>query len=437
MKWNKVFFPLAFTSLLFGQTRVMDVDDAVNSALSGQPMLQAVKTQTEVSEAKVDQAKWDRIGKLEAFGLYTPDQKVMQAELLGMSFDLNMQRKYAIQATFTQPLWTWGALSNAFAATQAMARSSRENLTRAQQQTAFEARRAYYLAAQADEAVTVAEQNVEQQKAFLATAKARVQSGAAAKLDQLKAELAVANAESDLLEVRNQHLLAREALATVTSDPRFREALLSHLDAGEPALPAEADAIDLALKRRPDLATLHSQAEALNLGAKAARASGLPVLSFRSSILQQDDRAANLFNTGSQPTSSDIIKDHQTYQVGLVLSWDGTGPFRARAKAAEIDASERSVRHSISATEDQVALEVRSVLSKAKEAMERYKVQNSAVAVADEQAKVARLAYRESMITSVELQGAELALTAARFNQLRARLDIALAQANLKFTLGE
>jgi outer membrane protein TolC len=426
-----------FCPFLFGQTQGLGVDDAVISALSGQPMLKAIEDQTQVSEAKVNQAKWDRIGKLEMYGLYTPDQNVMQAELLGTSFDLNMQRKYAIQTTFTQPLWTWGALSNAYAATQAMAQASRENLTRAQQQTAFEARRAYFLAAQADEAVTVAEQNLEQQKAFLATARARVQSGAAAKLDQLKAELAVSNAESDLLEVRNQHHLAREALATVTSDPRFREALLNHLDAGESPLPAEANAIDLALKRRPDLATLHSQAEALNLGAKAARAAGLPVLSFRSSILQQDDRAANLFNTGSQPTPTDIIKDHQTYQVGLVLSWDGTGPFRARAKAAEINANERSVRHSISATEEQVALEVRSVLFKAKEAQERAKVQISAVTVAEEQARVARLAYSEGLITSVELQGAELALTAARFNRLRAYLDVSLAQASLKFTLGE
>lgn len=82
-------------------------------------------------------------------------------------------------------------------------------------------------------------------------------------------------------------------------------------------------------------------------------------------------------------------------------------------------------------------MEVRSALFNAKEARERAKVQTSAVAVAEEQARVARLAYREGLITSVELQGAELALTAARFNRLRAHLDAALAQANLKFTLGE
>lgn len=436
MRWQAMLL-LGAWSLSFSQTPKLGLEDAVSSALAGQPMLKAAEEQSRASEAKVDQARWDRVGKLETFAFYTPNQKVMQADLLGIPFDLNMQRKYAFQAIFTQPLWTWGALSNAQASAKAVAQAGRQSLTRTQQHTAFEARRAYFLAAQASEAVAVAERNLEQQKAFLETAKARVQSGAAARLDQLKAELAVSNAESDLLEARNRDRLAREALATVTFDPRFREARLNHLDAHESPLPTGADAIGLALKRRPDLATLRSQADALKLGAKAARGSGLPVLSFRASILQQDDRASNVFKSDSQVPSTDFLRNHQTYQVGFVLSWDPTGPFRARAKAAEISANERSVRHAEKASEEQVSLEVRSALFNVREARERANVQTGAVAVAEEQARVARLAYREGLITSVELQGAELALTAARFNLLRARLDAALAQANLAFSIGE
>ena len=60
-----------------------------------------------------------------------------------------------------------------------------------------------------------------------------------------------------------------------------------------------------------------------------------------------------------------------------------------------------------------------------------------AVQVAEEQARVARLAYAEGVITSVEAQDAELGLTAARFALLRARLDAATARAELKFAVGE
>ena len=223
----------------------------------------------------------------------------------------------------------------------------------------------------------------------------------------------------------------------VTFDPRFREARLERLDAGDSPLPIETEAIEHALKQRPDLSSLHSQVDALTYGAKAARASGLPALSFRASILQQDDQASNVFRSDNRVVPTDFLRNHQTYQVGLVLSWDVTSPMRARAKAAEASANERAVRQMARATEEQVTLEVRSALFNIQEARERARVQTNAVVVAEEQARVARLAYREGMITSVELQGAELALTAARFNRIRANQDAASALANLKLTLGE
>jgi outer membrane protein TolC len=57
--------------------------------------------------------------------------------------------------------------------------------------------------------------------------------------------------------------------------------------------------------------------------------------------------------------------------------------------------------------------------------------------VAEEQARIARLAYREGVITSVEAEDAELALTAARFGVTRAAMDAALARAQLTFALGD
>ena len=436
MKWKVLCMAIVFP-IAFGHAQELGIDEAVRSALSNQPMLKAAEDQSHASNAKVDQAKWDRVGRLDTLALYTPNQKTMQADLLGMVVDLNMQRKYALQATFTQPLWTWGALSNAHSSAKAMAQASRQNVTRTRQQVAFEARKAYLLAAQASEAVGVAEQNVDQQNAFLVAAKARVKSGSAAKLDQLKAELSVSNAESDLSEAKNRSRIAREALVTITLDPRFREAKLSRLTIENTPVPEEEHAVDHARRFRPDLASLRSQSEALNFGVKAARASGLPVVSFRASILQQDDKGSNLFGSESPATPRDIVKDHRTYQVGLVLSWDTTGPFRVRAKAAELSATGRSVRQLTRAYEEQIALEVRSALLNTKEARDRAGVQDNAVVVAEEQARVARLAYKEGLITSVELQGAELALTAARFNRLRAHLDAAIARANMSLTLGE
>ena len=60
-----------------------------------------------------------------------------------------------------------------------------------------------------------------------------------------------------------------------------------------------------------------------------------------------------------------------------------------------------------------------------------------ALVTAEEQARVARLAYGEGAISALEARDADLGLTGARFALLRARLDLALAQARLRYAMGE
>jgi outer membrane protein TolC len=132
-----------------------------------------------------------------------------------------------------------------------------------------------------------------------------------------------------------------------------------------------------------------------------------------------------------------LKKQSQLYQAGLVVSWDAFSPLHKRGKVAELRANEREARQTLRAAGEGVALDVRSALLSAREARERISVEQHALNVAEEQARVARLAYREGLITAVEAQDAELALTGARFALLRARHDGALADARLKLAMGE
>jgi outer membrane protein TolC len=287
------------------------------------------------------------------------------------------------------------------------------------------ARRAYYQAAAAVAAVGVADEAQEQQRAFLNVTRLREEAGASARLDILKGELAVAQAESDAIEARNGEHLTREALVTATSDERFRGAALKALQDDTDELPAEAEAVALALRRRPDLASLRSQITAAHLAGDATRAARLPALVFRGQVTQQNAALGHVLD-----------HDSQIYALGMAVNWDLTQALRGGPAVAERRAAERGVRHAASASEAEAALEVRAALSSAREARERVAVQRRAVSVAEEQARVARLAYGEGVITSVEAQDAELGLRAARLALLRARLDAAIAGAEIEHALG-
>jgi outer membrane protein TolC len=420
-------------AVLTAQEGALSLKDAVAAALRDQPALKAAEASADAAARRADQASLDRLGKLDTSYLWTPRQKNLEVAFPGIpplipatSFEVKQLQKHAFTASFTQALWTWGALAKQAEAAGREAEAGRRSLDRARQKTVFDASSAFLRAAQAQAWAGVAAQALEQQRAFLKVAKSRVDAGAAPRLDQLKAELAVAKAESDLLEARNQARLAREALVTLTLDPRFRTAPLEAPPASGAALPEEEAAVSLALKQRPDLAALGRAAEAYGLGGEAAAASGKPALAFRASITQQNDAAGRMWNGSSR-----------LYQAGLALSWEGFSPLRAQARAAELRASGREARHRLRGAEEGVALEVRSALSSAREALERAEVQRRALGVAEEQARIARLAYREGVITSVEAEDAELALTAARYSLTRAEMDAALARAQLEFALGD
>ncbi len=411
----------------------LGVEDAVAAALTNQPRLKAIASQSEAAEALERQKRLNRIGELSAAFLYTPEQKPLTVRFAGLpplipplAFDVKQVETYSAMASYSLPLWTWGALGAERSATADAAAARRLALARAKQQVVLEAQRAFWRASAAGAGVDVATLNLDQQKAFLRVTRLRAEAGIAARLDQLKAELAVARAEADLNQARNREQLSREALITATSDERFRRARLKALEDDARALPEAEQAVALALASRPDLGAQRSQAGIIRHTGDALEASRRPVLAARAQVTQQNSRLGEMLN-----------KDSQLYQVGLGLSWDVTKSIRGGAAVAEQRALERSVEQSLSASESQVALEVRNALISAREARERVDLQRRAVEVAEEQARVARLAYGEGAITAVEAQDAELSVTATRFALLQARLDLAEALAELRCAVGD
>ncbi len=413
--------------------RELAVDDAVAATLASQPRLRAAEAEVRASAARATQAAWQYVGTLETSGLYTPSQRPLHVDFPGIpnlvpptSFEVRQLQTYALTASLVQPLWTWGAISSNRAAARQDLAATRQTTGRLRQQLVLEASEAFFVATTAAAAVDVAQESLEQQQSFLRASRARMEAGSAARLDVLKAELAVAAAESTLLTAHNRDTLAREALATVTVDPRFRDAPLKAVGDVADELPVEADAVAGALQRRSDLEALRRQGEALGLRERAVHAGALPSLALRASLVQQNEDAAKIFG-----------RSGQIYELGLALRWDATEAFRSRPKAAEIAALRESLAQGVLGLEDGIRLEVRSALRSAGEAQAQVRVAQGAVATAEEQARVARLAYREGETSALEARDAELGLTNARFALLRARLDVALARARLRFAIGE
>lgn len=403
--------------------------EAVQAALASNPRLEAARASRESATAQAQQARWDQLGRLDLGFQWNPSTKTRELSLPTtppLTLQLGPPFRNQAEVTFTQPLWTWGALSGKTAAARRREESGRQLETREAQLVAFEATRAYLEALQAQEAVAVAEQTVAQGQTFLLTARARVAQGAAPKLDVLKADLSLSEAESRLIAARNQDRSARQALVTVTKDERFRSTPLHPFEAPRQDLPGEVEAIAQATSQRPDLKGSAAQAEALRIGAAAEQAAGLPSLHFRTALSVASDHADGLGQASNR-----------TYAVGLALQWEALSSRRAQLRKADYSARARAQEAQTRTLEDQLIQDVRNQRWRIENARAQIEVAQRALAQAEEQARISRLAYQEGIRTAVERQGDEVALADARYRLIAARLDLGLAWASLRLALGE
>jgi outer membrane protein TolC len=419
---------LAFGLPLLAQPATLTLAEAEAAALAHHPDLAAAAADQQAAQARLELAEAQRLGRLEATLQWAPAVRNPSLDVPGAAqpFTLDLQDHELASLTLDQPVWTWGSLGGQARAAALELDSAGAARERRAQQVRFQATRAYLQAQAADAAVAVARTALDQQHAFQAMAEDRVRAGSAPRLDQLKADLAVSGAEADLVARRDAAREAREELVAATEEPGFREAGL----APEPpaVLPAKepAELVARALARRPDLRQIQRLAEAQQTGARAQRAAGLPSVSVVGSITQQNGSWDGLLQA-----------DNRTYLLGLALRWDGLARRRARAQAAATLAESRASQAQGRSLADQVELEVRNGWLRVQDALARVRLADTSLAQAEEQARVARLAYREGVTTAVEAQDAELDLSRARYQVLVAGLDRDLASAELALAVGE
>jgi outer membrane protein TolC len=420
---------LAATAL--GQDAPLTQADAVDAALSSQPSLRAAQARVDAAAAREEQARLGRFGSLSTSLAWTPLQRGQRIDVPGFggtepeTFEMRQTERFALGVSLSQPLWTWGALSGQLRSAQEEREAIRLESDRAREQVVFEVTRAFATAVATGEAEEVARRDRAQREELLRVARSRVEAASAAPLDALQAEVALAEAESALLQAANRRRLAREALVTLTVDKRFRTALLAPPPDPDGPLPAEDEAVAAARAGRSDLASLRALVGSLGAGAAASRASGMPSLALQATLTQQHESATRLLAT-----------EGRLYQVGLAVSWDPVGRARARTRARELESLARAQREALAAAEQNAELQVREALATAAEALERVRVQRRALALAGEQVRIALLAYSEGLITQVEAREAQLALTSAGLGLSRARLDAVIARAALRLALG-
>jgi len=238
--------------------------------------------------------------------------------------------------------------------------------------------------------------------------------GVVLKIDGLKIELAISRLESALADIRSGQAINGFNLALATGLPTTTTFAPSEaaLPAAQ-ALPPLADYQREALAGRAELKALTLRREAALVGQRIVRANTLPVLSFGGTV------DYNRPNLRVFPAEAEF---KATSSVFANLTWDVGSLYANRAKTAETRFGLEQLSTGLEQLSEGIRIEVNASYRTYEQALEKIRVAENAIMLAQENFRVEQNRFKASTITPADFLDANTQL-------IRARLDLTTAQA--------
>lgn len=246
--------------------------------------------------------------------------------------------------------------------------------------------------------------------------------GLVARNDLLTADVLLADARQQLLQVENQQQLAAAAYNQLLARPLDQAVVLAEFRSeGQPPAGTLTTWLDQA-RERPELTALRHQIESTGAQAKGIAGAALPKVNLAAGYLYQQN---------------DFLKDEGGFTMSLNMDWavyDG-GIARHQTNALRYRRTELERRRE--GMIEMIALQVRRSWLLFQEAQQRVVVTRGAIVQADENLAVARNNYREGLIRNTEVLDAETLHLKTQTNYTNAIYDAALAALQLRWAAGQ
>jgi len=432
MAWTPVVLvvlgTIARSGKSLGQESGLTLHDATRTALAHNRVLSATRQQGVAAQAGLTQARAGLLPRLDADETFTETNN----PTLVFSNLLNQQRftqedfavdslnhpsslsNFGTRIRVEQPLFTGGKLLAGLDAAQESVAAAAGQQTRAEEETIFQTRRAYYGVLLADGNLTTVDRALAAARGHMDTAHALFDRGVVVRSDLLRAEVLVGSLERQRIDADNATRTARSQLNyTMGTDGEIR---LQETDAW-PVLNAPPS-----LHQRPDLQAMQHAWQRDEAALRQARADYLPSLGV---IGQYDLNSENLSQAGD------------SYAVFVGARWNvfnglaTTGKMREAAAQA---ARSRLLRDDLAA---RIRVEVEQAWRGLTGATRQVEVAERNQEQAQENLSIVRDRYAGGLVRSLDVLDAVATAEQADVELLQARVSRQVRHAELDLATGQ
>ena len=414
-----------------GQVISLTFDQALQRALTANEGLKVAEEKVVETQARVQEAKTNFLPQVNLGYSYLPSQRFptirIPAGVFGpdeQTFQAAFARENSLQLFINQPIYTGGRLRSVYGITTSSLDASKLELDRTRQEIEYRVVETFYAALMNQRGVAVAEEQIRFGERQLELAKARFEAGTVARLDVLQAEVELANAKARRIQARAQVDASMQALRSVLSLPQTQPLQLNgSLD--EPVGGHAREELDQLLPQRPDLRAFNARRDAAEYSSQLADSEWKPNLAFTGNMQYQQDSVGAL-----------LARDNQSYQFGVAFSMPLFGAPGAAARRTAAQSQMRQAEHGLRFATDNARLELETAWTALEASAEVVTTQEKALELARESVAIAQVSYENGVITSAELNDAQVRLLQTEWLLMQAKYARITAAARAKVAAG-
>jgi len=415
--------PASFAS---GQNSGETLDQAFQVALAADYRVKAGQSYVSSAESSWAAARAQYMPSLTLGADYyaLSDQPAMQVDLAPLPIVAQqpfMNRDSAgFQCVVTQPLYTSGRITSGVDAAHSNVHANQADLCRTMLDVKMNVSESFVAVLHATRLVEVTQAKVASLTGHRHDVKDLFEKGLVSKNDFLSAEVALADAQQQALDANNKLEMARAAYNRALGRSLTDPVQLAELQDDGVRVDSE-DLTALAIRQRPELAALTSQATALQQQAASEQAKNGPQVQIQGGYICQENR---------------YIEPNGVAGVLVSAQWNVLDMGRAHNQANALsEKAEAIIRMRRDAT-SMIALEIRQRCLDLETARQRVLVARQATAQADENLRVARDRYQNQVGTNTEVLDAETLRVQAYTNLFNSSYQAVLAGLRLRRAVG-
>ncbi|MDP2055040.1 MAG: efflux RND transporter permease subunit, partial [Acidobacteriota bacterium] len=410
---------------------ILNFNQALERALSANEGLKVAQEKVVETEARVQEARTNFLPQVSLGYNYLPMQRFpvirVPAGVFGpeeQTFQAAFSRENSLQLFINQPLYTGGRLNNAYGITTSSLDASKLELDRTRQEIEYRVVEIFYAALMHERGVAVADEQVQLGMKQLELAKARFESGTVARLDVLQAEVELANARARRIQAKALVDGALQQLRGLLAIPQTQPLKLEgSLD--EPVVGQPREVLDAELPKRPDLQAFAARRQAAEYSSSLAQGEWKPSLAFTGNMQYQQDSLNNF-----------LSRDNQSYTFGIALNVPLFAAPGAAARRSQAQSQMRQAEHGLRYATDNARVELESAWTALEASAEVVTTQEKALEMARESVVIAQVSYENGVITSAELNDAQVRLLQTEYLLIQAKYARITAAARARVAAG-